>query len=132
MPEPSKQSSGWATASFTLALLGWAFCFMPVLPSLPAVICGNVSHRKQIVTSRFMIWGLTLGYLSVVVMVIVWTFMIEPFLGNISPSNAVFTRDWTGKPAPNFTVTTLAGKHFALGEVIRLLSTCCASRTTTR
>lgn len=123
------RSNGWATASLGLALLswtvGWLICCVPVFFSLPAVITGHVAQRPSFPTSRLTLWGLILGYLNIAATICLWIFWLSPLLPVIEQQLAEMTAvssneladDWVGKPAPDFTVTTLSGESITLSDL---------------
>ena len=126
------RSNGWATASLGLALLswtvGWLICCVPVFFSLPAVITGHVAQRPSFPTSRLTLWGLILGYLNIAATICLWIFWLSPLLqalpeviDRLAEMTAVSSNeladDWVGKPAPDFTVTTLSGESITLSDL---------------
>jgi len=126
------RSNGWAIASLGLALLswtaGWLICCVPVFFSLPAVITGHVAQRPSFPTSGLTLWGLILGYLNIAATICLWIFWLSPLLQALpdvieqlaemtAVSSNELADDWVGKPAPDFTVTTLSGESITLSDL---------------
>jgi peroxiredoxin len=120
-PETIKEpesDSGLSTASLVLGILSivMSIALIGIIFGIIGLVLGIVYLKSQKLTGRSMAkWGTSLSVIGIVIGLSFGS-LYRPFFSSLDIPDEM-SRQWVGKPAPDFTVTDLHGKQITLSSL---------------